>query len=616
MCGTRRSPGASWFERIIGTRGAHLIALYQMSIPSDIGVPLPQSADQAVVARVFQDFLDENYPGETADDVFELFCARQVLKSYDLDEDQLAAGIVDGSRDGGIDSFYVLLDGVPLNIDDPQLIPGDPSIKNVPMKSDLQVFILQSKNTEGWSEVPWEKLLASLSELLDVSAVDSELEKIYNSSVVERTGLFRKAVISLGSRFPQHIVKVIYLSRGDDANVSAGMRGRRDQVRALVKTKVTSAAVVEADHYGASKLYELGAYEPSKPGKLKFKQLIRETDAFVGVATLEDFLAFVRSDAGDLRQEFFDSNVRDFEGDHGVNASIKSTLSIGDAGTEFWWLNNGVTVLGDDVDGPQNTLDISRPLIVNGLQTTHVIHAAQREGLLSPETLQKSVLVRVVKSENDEVRDAIIAGTNRQTNVTATALYATQKLQRDIERYLVAKDWFYERRKNHYRNLGKPAGRIITMSLLSQAMISLALVRPDDARARPTTLLGKRPEQIFSEKFAKDSYRVAIEVVKEVDRYLKSAKAKAILDDYSNTRFYVVTGSVGLALKAKAVDQIKFSDRHHQIKLPLGDSILNESLTVLQAVLATYEVNNPTIPRDAIFKGSDFKTKYFAALLN
>jgi hypothetical protein len=336
----------------------------------NIGVPLPQSADQAVVERVFQDFLNENYPGEAADDVFEVFCARQVLKSYDLDEDQLTAGIVDGSRDGGIDSFYVLLDGVPLNIDDPQLIPGDPSIKNVPMKSDLQVFILQSKNTEGWSEVPWEKLLASLSKLLDVSALDSELEKIYNSSVVERTGLFRKAVISLGSRFPKHTVKVIYLSRGDDANVSAGMRGRRDQVRDLVKTKVTSAAVVEAEHYGASKLYELGAYEPSKPGKLKFKQLIRESDAFVGVATLEDFLTFVRSDAGELRQEFFDSNVRDFEGDRGVNASIKSTLSKGDVGTEFWWLNNGITVLGDDVDGPQNTLDISRPLIVNGLQTT------------------------------------------------------------------------------------------------------------------------------------------------------------------------------------------------------------------------------------------------------
>jgi hypothetical protein len=225
------------------------------------------------------------------------------------------------------------------------------------------------------------------------------------------------------------------------------------------------------------------------------------------------------------------------------------------------------------------------------------------------------VLVRVVKSNNDEVRDAIIAGTNRQTSVTATALYATQKLQRDIERYLGSKDWFYERRKNHYRNLGKPAGRIITMGLLSQAMISLALVRPDDARARPTTLLGKKPEQIFSDEFDVDSYRVAIEVVKGVDKYLKSAEAKEILDDYSNTRFYVVTGSVGLALKARAVDHIKFAARHHQIQLPQDDAVLKKALKVLQTTLATYEADNPSVPRDAIFKGSDFKTKYFAALL-
>ena len=575
---------------------------------------MPQSADQAVVERVFKDFLDENYPGEEPDDVFEIFCARQVLKAYDLDEDQIAAGIVDGTGDGGIDSFYVLLDGTPINIDDPLLTPGDSSIKSVPLKAKLEVFILQSKNKESWSEVPWEKLHSSLTELLDVTASDADLAKTYNSGVVERSGLFRKSVISLGSRFPQHHVRVVYLSRADDSNVSDGMKARRLLVEELVRSKVTSGALVEVEHYGANKLYQLGAYEPSKPGKLTFKQLIRETDAFMGLATLKDFLSFVRSDSGDLRQEFFDSNVRDFEGDKGVNASIKATLATEDADTEFWWLNNGITVLGDDVDGPQNTLNIARPLIVNGLQTTHVLNASEHEGLLSDETLAKSVLVRIVKSVNDETRDAIIAGTNRQTAVASTTLFATQKLQRDIERYLVAKDWFYERRKNHYRNLGKPAGRIVTMGLLAQAMISLALCRPDDARARPTTLLGTSPEEIFSEDFDPEVYRIAIEVVKSVDKYLKSAPAKSILNEYSNSRFYIVTGVVGLSLKIKKIEQLKFTERYGQLSFPLSEADMAKALKVLSKAMTAYEDKRPELTRDAVFKGSDFKNAYFAAL--
>lgn len=59
---------------------------------------------------------------------------------------------------------------------------------------------------------------------------------------------------------------------------------------------------------------------------------------------------------------------------------------------------------------------------------------------------------------------------------------------------------------------------------------------------------------------------------------------------------------VGLASKARSVDQIKFAARYHQIQLPLDDTVLNKALTVLQAVLATYEVDHPTFPRDPILR--------------
>ena len=40
------------------------------------------------------------------DKYFELFTANQILKDFDLSYDEIDSGIVDGTRDGGIDSAY------------------------------------------------------------------------------------------------------------------------------------------------------------------------------------------------------------------------------------------------------------------------------------------------------------------------------------------------------------------------------------------------------------------------------------------------------------------------------------------------------------------------------
>ena len=56
----------------------------------------------------------------------------------------------------------------------------------------------------------------------------------------------------------------------------------------------------------------------------------------------------------------------------------------------------------------------------------------------------------------DESRDRIIKATNSQTVVPPSSLRATQRIHRDIEEYLQQKGLFYDRRKNHYKNEGKP----------------------------------------------------------------------------------------------------------------------------------------------------------------
>ncbi|WP_166788728.1 AIPR family protein [Cryobacterium sp. HLT2-28] len=571
--------------------------------------------DQIVLDALFADFVATEYPGTNVDDAFEIYAATQVLKPRELSVEELAAGIVDGTKDGGIDSFFVFLNGILVSPDDAFLIKGDPSVALIGPYPLLEVFLIQSKNSTSWQESVWEHLLSSLSNLLDVGASDEDLETIYRADVVERTGILRKAVVSLGAKFPKVAFRTVYVSRAPEANITETVQARAAQVAALVTSKLTSGATVTSDHIGVSALYTLAGTDYTQPGVLKFRSLIRETDSFVGIVALSDYLAFVRSDAGVLREELFDSNVRDFEGDNIVNKAIAETLAKNDT-SEFWWLNNGVTVLGDKVDSPQQTLTISRPLIVNGLQTSHVLHYAEHNSLFAPERLNNGLLVRVIVTSDEDVRDQIIAGTNRQTHVPTPALYATQPLQRDIERFLVVHDWYYERRKNRYRNLGKPAKRRITINLLAQSMITLMLGQPDVARARPSTLLSKKDgyEQVFPSSLDMAAYLTAVETIKAVDDFLTTDVAKDVLDEFSNSRFYVAAGYLILAMKLKDTSDFHFDKNFSKLKAPLKQPLLVEALTVLTAAAAAFATLNPKSSRDTIFKSSEFREAYFRAL--
>lgn len=572
-----------------------------------------QSANQTVLESDFQNFLNTEYPGEDPDEVFELYSATQVLKPRELNSDELSDGIVDESKDGGIDSFFVFLNGTLLTPESPLLSPGDPALRQVAPNPRLEVFLIQSKNTRTWEEGAWEHLQASTPLLLDPSADDIELDLLFHSDVVERTRIFRHATISLAPKFPKVSFSVRYVTKGRLDNVTPTIEARRAQVEKLIRGMLTQNAQVDCQHIGAEALYELAGTQYSQPAQLKFRQLIREPGSFLGVAAIEDYLAFIRDESGAIRDELFEGNVRDFEGDNAVNEAIGSTLATSD-NAEFWWLNNGITVLGDEVDSPLQAMTIRHPLIVNGLQTSHVLHRSQRDGTLAPERLQNGVVVRVIASTDEELRDRVIAGTNRQTQVPAPALFATQPLQHDIERILKAHDWWYERRKNRYRNLGKPAKKRIAITYLAQALITLLLGQPDEARARPGTVLGRKGghDRVFPAKLDKNAYVVAVELIKGVEAFLTTQQAKAIMDEATNARFHLTAGYAVLALGLKAANNLRFDVNFPRLKQPLTEVHMLNALADLAAEAEEFQRLNPKASRDSVFKSSDFTRSYLS----
>lgn len=574
------------------------------------------SPDQTLLTAVFDQFLTDEYPAMKSDDVFERFAVTQLRKPHELAGPELEAGVVDGTKDGGIDAFYVFLNGVTLTSDHPFLDASSEAYKSLARNPRLEILLVQAKNQESWKESAWEKLLSTLANVLDLSRSDVDLEQIYNAQVVESTGIARTALIVLAPKFPKVSVRVAYVTRAAESNLIEAVTDKTAQVKDLLVSSLPVGSELLVENIGAESLYKMAAQPVGAPATVVFRELVRESSSYLGVVSIDDYLAFVRDPVtGSLREELFDSNVRDFEGDNRVNSAISKTLSES-GGVEFWWLNNGVTVLGDEVSGQQKTLTIARPLIVNGLQTSHVLHRSEVEGALDASRRQNGIVVRVIESTDEEVRDRVIEGTNRQTPVPGAALMATDAEQVKLEQYLKIKGFYYERRKNRYKNLGKPADTRISMSLLAQVMITVLRGEPDQARARPSSILTRTGgwDTVFPQGTDLDAYVEALRLHSHVHAFLKTDEARAILDEPSNARFYVLAGYVLLRAKARNFGSVQFAKAHPSFRGPAVESDLIEALTILARTAKRYQNAHAEMSRDSIFKSAGFRDKFVAAI--
>jgi len=118
-----------------------------------------------------------NYPaGLSDDDLFEFYCADNILINYDLDHGEIEAGIVDGSRDAGIDGAYVFINRRPLT--------DDFKFEAVKQPVDIELFIIQAKNKDIFKESPVDRLSASLPLLLDPNQERATLEALFKKEVV------------------------------------------------------------------------------------------------------------------------------------------------------------------------------------------------------------------------------------------------------------------------------------------------------------------------------------------------------------------------------------------------------------------------------------------------
>ncbi len=88
------------------------------------------------------------------------------------------------------------------------------------------------------------------------------------------------------------------------------------------------------------------------------------------------------------------------------------------------------------------------------------------------------------------------------------ALRATDAIHRQLETAFHTKALYYDRRKGHYRDQGKPVSQIVSVIEVLQAMLSIVLQRPDEARARPRDYIKNTAQ--YNSVFGADIYPLTL----------------------------------------------------------------------------------------------------------
>ena len=507
--------------------------------------------NQMLMKECIKQEFDESTAYSDESTFFEYFSSAQILKNYNLNDDEIDDGLTGGGNDGGCDSIYVFLNG--------DLITAD-QIENLYASkgSILNLIIIQAKNTLSFGEDAIMKFKTTSENLLNLSNSLESFTQRYNESVIDKFKLFRDVLTKLIRSQIKIIIQYFYVTLASECHPNVIQQS--EELREKIKLVFPSASV-DCTFIGADKLMELYNTDVETSVNIKLSDpaiALGEKVDYVALINLSTYYKFITDTSGELRKSFFEANVRDYQGKNSVNSSIAETLSQ-NTREDFWWLNNGITILATKVTPITNReLQLLNPEIVNGLQTSTEIYNyfSRNPSLLDSE--KRNLLVRIIVPESEESRDSIIFATNNQTNIPKSSLRVTDTIHLQIEMYFKSRNLFYDRRKNYYKNLKKKSSDIVAVSFLAQCLISIILRKPDFARARPSTLLTDDETYRFLYEDNRDLevyYKVAT-LGKKVQHILRNSN-EITPAERSDILFYLLYAIVAHTLTKK---DISFAD--------------------------------------------------------
>lgn len=248
----------------------------------------------------------------------------------------------------------------------------------------------------------------------------------------------------------------------------------------------------------------------------------------------DEFLKLLVSEDGLMRRNLFDDNVRDYQGDTTINSEIFDTIKNNPQ--SFVLLNNGITIVCDDIVPGNRKVTIKNPQIVNGCQTCNVLYGASRKNINLTDV---SITVKIIATHSDSITNSIVKGTNRQNIVYDEAFEITRPFHKELEALFAALSnengmkIFYERRSKQFANNPsiKPLQKV-NLRIILQSFVGIFLNEPHYGHRHELKLLQDYKNKIFVDSQSKYPYYVAPVLYMSIERKCKEGGIAKELKTY------------------------------------------------------------------------------------
>jgi hypothetical protein len=277
---------------------------------------------------------------------------------------------------------------------------------------------------------------------------------------------------------------------------------------------------------------------------LQSSQPAKDTLQFVGRSIVEDMnyarvfigkipvteLARLMETHGD---RLLQRNIRRYLGLQGnrVNRGIEQTLRDDTERTNFFFYNNGVTLICERFDynalQPENhRVKVEGLQIINGGQTSKTVQATLSSLPTPPSDIEQTfVLVRLyqIPKETAPWVQTVTYATNSQSPVDLRDLHANDERQKGLE--LSMKELGYEYRRQRSENAFKP--NEIGTATAAEAVVSVWRRRPQLARFQTIEHFGKHYDSIFTPDLSAPQLIIAVLLFRIAENKRKKAPADA-----------------------------------------------------------------------------------------
>jgi hypothetical protein len=240
-----------------------------------------------------------------------------------------------------------------------------------------------------------------------------------------------------------------------------------------------------------------------------------------------------------------------------INKGIDQTLRDSKDRKNFWYYNNGITIICDSYEIKNGLISIQNAQIVNGAQTTKTIYGVSLS--LGFEPLHElSVLARIIKTNKNQDLIANIRDFNNKQNPTKPRDFIShRKEQEKLQSEFELLNYFYEiKRGEKYeetkaREIKKKKLDVIDNLTVAQARCSF-LGKPAQAKSQKNSLLdpnGEYYKDIFAANaktllLAYKCYEFAKESFKEFKKHTKEIKEEKEFMLHGTTHIVAVMGGI------------------------------------------------------------------------